>query len=148
LVVQQVAPPGTPVALGAVEDPLFGPVVAFGIAGPMTDLVGDRSYRIPPMSKREAGAMVREMKSAPLLFGYNGAELADVGALEDLLLRLARLKNDLPQVQAIQFPLVLAGPDGAAVLSAEGEVAQVADARSDWFTRRLAAPMADTLPGV
>lgn len=146
LVVQQVAPPGTPVALGAMEDPLFGPVVSFGIAGPMTDLVADRSYRIPPMSRREAGAMVREIRSAPLLFGYNGAELADVTALEDLLLRLARLKNDLPQVQSLHFPLVLAGPDGAAVLSAEGEVAHVDDARSDWFARRLATPMADTMP--
>lgn len=146
LVVQQVAPPGTPVALGAVEDPLFGPVVSFGIAGPITDLVGDRAYRIPPMSRREAGAMVREIRSAPLLFGHNGNEVADVDTLEDLLLRVARLKNDLPQVQSIQLPLVLAGTDGLAVLRASAQVTHVSDARSDWFARRLTSPMADTMP--
>ncbi|MDP3890166.1 GNAT family N-acetyltransferase [Nocardioides sp.] len=146
IVVQRTAPPGVPIALAAVEDPFFGPVLSFGIAGAMTELVGDRAYRIPPMSRREAGEMVREIRASPLLFGHRGAEPIDVDAVESLVLRLARLKNDLPQVHAIRLPLVLASPDGLAVLTAEGEVRHVTDARSDWFARRLASPMTDTLP--
>ena len=62
-VVQQNAPPGVPVSIGSIEDPLFGPVVSFGIAGPSTELLGDRSYRIPPLTEHDAAAMVREIKS-------------------------------------------------------------------------------------
>ncbi|HET8717521.1 MAG TPA: GNAT family N-acetyltransferase [Nocardioidaceae bacterium] len=136
-IVQKVAAPGIPVALGAVEDPLFGPVVSFGVSGAATELLGDRAYRIPPMHSGEAAEMVREIKAAPLLFGYRGSEKVDVEAIERLLLRLAQLKNDLPQVAVIELGLVLAGGRGATVLNASGRVAPIDDARSDWFVRRL-----------
>ncbi|HEY9393364.1 MAG TPA: acetate--CoA ligase family protein, partial [Nocardioides sp.] len=67
--VQRTAPPGVPVAIRSMEDPLFGPVVSFGIAGPITELVADKAYRIPPLSERDAASMVREIKAAPMLFG-------------------------------------------------------------------------------
>ena len=57
-----------------------GPVVSFGISGPIIDLLADRSYRIPPLGERDVSAMVREVKSAPILFGYRGAEPVDVDA--------------------------------------------------------------------
>ena len=60
------------------EDPLFGPVVSFGIAGPLTELLGDRSYRIPPLTEHDAADMVREIKASPMLFGYRGSEVVDV----------------------------------------------------------------------
>jgi acyl-CoA synthetase (NDP forming) len=126
------------------EDPLFGPVISFGVSGAATELLGDRSYRIPPMHSGEAAAMVREVKAAPLLFGYRGSEHVDVEAIEHLLLRLAQLKNDLPQLSAIELTLVLAGAHGATVLSAGGRVDPVADARSDWFVRRLSSQAGDT----
>ncbi|QNN53002.1 bifunctional GNAT family N-acetyltransferase/acetate--CoA ligase family protein [Nocardioides mesophilus] len=146
-IVQRVAAPGVPVTVGGVEDPLFGPVVSFGVSGAATELLGDRSYRIPPMHGGEAAEMVREIKAAPLLFGYRGSEEVDVASVEDLLLRLAQLKNDLPQVSSLELNLVLVGVDGATVLNAVGRVAPVADARSDWFTRRLSTLPGDTLPG-
>ena len=77
-VVQLNARPGVPVAIRTSEDALFGPVVSFGMAGPLSELVGDRSYRIPPLTRRDAAAMVREVKAAPLLFGYRGADVVDV----------------------------------------------------------------------
>ena len=97
---QKVADPGVPVAIGGMEDPLFGPVVSFGVSGAATELLGDRSYRIPPMHSGDAADMVREIKAAPLLFGYRGSEKVDVDAVERLLLRVAQLKNDLPQVRS------------------------------------------------
>ena len=85
------------------EDPLFGPVVSFGVSGPATELMGDRAYRIPPMHSGDASDMVREIRSAPLLFGYRGSEKVDVDAVEHLLLRVAQLKNDLPQVRSLEL---------------------------------------------
>ncbi len=146
-VVQKVAAPGVPVMIGAMEDPLFGPVVSFGLSGAATELLGDKSYRIPPMHSGEAAAMVREVKAAPLLFGYRGSERVDVDAIEHLLLRLAQLKNDLPQLSSIDLNLVIAGGHGANVLSATGRVAPVTDPRSDWFVRRLSSQLGDATAG-
>ncbi len=91
--------------------------------------------------------MVREIKAAPLLFGWRGSEVVDVEAIERLLLRLAQLKNDLPQVRSLELNLVLVGAAGAAVLNAVGRVEPVSDARSDWFTRRMSTQAGDTLHG-
>jgi acyl-CoA synthetase (NDP forming)/RimJ/RimL family protein N-acetyltransferase len=146
-VVQRTAKPGVPVAVAALEDPLFGPAVSFGISGALTDLVGDRVYRIPPISALDAAETVRSIKAAPLLFGYRGSEQVDVAAVEDLIRRVAQLKIDLPQVSQIDLMLVHATAEGVSVLHAAGRVAKVADARSDLFVRRLSAPDSDTLPG-
>jgi acyl-CoA synthetase (NDP forming) len=146
-VVQKVAPPGVPLVIRSIEDPLFGPVVSFGLGGPMSELLGDRSYRIPPLSRRDAAAMVREVKAAPMLFGYRGAEVVDVEEVERLIRRVAQLQNDLPQISALTLDLVLAGAHGATVLTAGARVEPVLDPRSDWFVRRMAALPGDTLPG-
>ncbi len=78
-VVQSTAQPGVPVSIGALEDPLFGPAIHFGVSGALTELVGDRTFRIPPISAFEAAETVRAIKAAPLLFGYRGSEPVDVG---------------------------------------------------------------------
>lgn len=145
-VVQKNAPPGVPVGIASMEDPLFGPVISFGIAGALTELVQDKSYRIPPLTRQDAADMVREVKSSPLLFGYRGSEIVDVGAIEQLLVQVARLQNDLPQVRALDLSLVLAGADGTHVLTAAARVEQVKDPRSDWFVRRLTNLPGDTSP--
>jgi acyl-CoA synthetase (NDP forming)/GNAT superfamily N-acetyltransferase len=136
-VVQRNAPPGVPIAVRSFEDPLFGPVVSFGVSGPIIDLLGDLAYRIPPLGKHEVAAMVREVKSSPLLFGYRGADPVDVAAVEDLIARLAELQNDLPQVSSLELSLVMAGVDAATVLTASGRVAAVKDPRPDSLVRRM-----------
>ncbi len=145
-IVQRNADPGVPIRIGSLEDPLFGPVVSFGLSGPLTELLQDKSYRIPPLEKRDAGAMVREIKSAPVLFGYRGSDPVDAEAIERLIQLVAQLKNDLPQVRQLDLSLVLAGVDGVSVLTATGRVAPVADPRSDWFVRRLTTMPSDTYP--
>lgn len=147
LVVQRMAPPGVPIQVASLEDPFFGPVVSFGIAGQLTELLNDRAFRIPPLSEQDAADMVREIKSAPLLFGYRGNEVADVADIERLIMRVARIQYDHPQVRALSLPLVLAGASGATVLTAAIRIEPVADPRSDWFVRRLSAPLGDTVPG-
>ncbi len=146
-VVQRNAAPGVPVSVSSLEDPLFGPVVSFSLAGPLTEMLADRSYRIPPLSAQDAADMVREVRTSPLLFGYRGSEVVDVEALERLILRVSRLQNDLPQVRSLDLSLVQVGDEGVAVLNAAVRVEQVLDPRSDWFVRRLLSPPGDTLPG-
>ncbi len=145
-VVQKNAAPGVPVSIRSLEDPLFGPVVSFGISGPIIDLLNDRAYRIPPLGKRDVAAMVREVRAAPLLFGYRGSAEVDVEALERLVGRVAQLQNDLPEVRSLELSLVLVGDDGTQVLTASARVAAVRDARADSFVRRMATPPGDTLP--
>ena len=145
-VVQKNAAAGVPVAIKSMEDPLFGPVVSFGISGPIIDLLADRSYRIPPLGERDVSTMVREVKSSPILFGYRGAEPINVAAVEHLISRVAQMQNDLPQLSALELSLVLAGVEEATVLTASARVAPVADPRSDHFVRRLPDHPGDTIP--
>jgi acyl-CoA synthetase (NDP forming)/GNAT superfamily N-acetyltransferase len=148
-VVQGMAAPGVPLSLESLEDPVFGPIVSFGVQGAPSELLGDRSYRIPPMTDVDAAAMVREIRAAPLLLGYRGSEVVDVAVVEQLLLRLAQLKNELHEVASLNLDLVLAGAHGAAVLDASARVARQPDAPSDGLVRRMARPVGldDTNPG-
>ncbi len=149
-VVQRMAPPGIPVSIGSLEDALFGPIISFGVAGPPSELLDDVSYRIPPLTDDDAADLVRDVKAAPLFFGYRGSEAIDVPSVERVILRLARMKDDLPEVEVLNLGLVLASADGVCVLRAFGRVMPTPDARSDWFTRRLAdqSGVEDTLPGL
>ena len=67
-----------------------------------TDLLGDRAYRTLPLTDLDAAELVRAPRAWPLLDGYRGSEPVDVAALEDLLLRVARLADDLPEVLGLR----------------------------------------------
>src|SRR3712207_9489088 len=109
---------------------LFG---SCGAPGPPRDRLGDGASRIPPMTALDAAEMVRELKAAPLLLGYRGSEPVDTAALERLLLQVAQVKNDLPQVAALELPLVIVGARGATVLTAEARVAPAVEiGRASW----------------
>nr|MCU0265285.1 acetate--CoA ligase family protein [Actinomycetes bacterium] len=136
LVVQRMAPRGVACVVGSTEDALFGPVVSFGIGGVVTELVQDRGYRIPPLTDRDAAALVRSPRAAPLLFGYRGAEPVDVAALEELLLRVSRLSDDLPDMAELELNPVVVSPSGVAVLGARARLAAPI-IRKDSDARRL-----------
>ncbi len=82
-----------------------------------------------------------------MLFGYRGSEVVDVAEVERLILRVAQLQHDLPQVSALDLPLVLAGADRATVLRAAVRVDPVAQSRTGWFARRMPSQAGDTSPG-
>ncbi|RJK96275.1 GNAT family N-acetyltransferase [Vallicoccus soli] len=135
VLVQPMARPGIACVVTSTEDPLFGPVVSFGLAGLATELLGDRAYRIPPLTDTDVSQLVRSVRAAPLLFGHRGAEPVDTDALEDLLLRVARLADEVPQVAELELP-VLVAERGLAVLHARVRLAEPA-ARPDTGPRRL-----------
>jgi acyl-CoA synthetase (NDP forming) len=112
------AAPGVATVVEVLDDPTFGALVSFGIAGLATELLGDRVYAPVPMTDREAAELVAAPRAAPLLAGYRGSEPVDTAALQDLLLRVSRLAEDLPEVLELQLNPVLVARHGLAVLSA------------------------------
>jgi acyl-CoA synthetase (NDP forming) len=108
------------------------------VSGAASELLGDCAFRIPPMNPMDAAEMVREIKAAPLLLGYRGSEPVDTDALENLLLQVAQVKNDLPQLRTLDLSLVIVGVRGATVLTTAARVEPAVDARSDWYVRRMA----------
>jgi acyl-CoA synthetase (NDP forming) len=134
LEVQAMAPRGVACVVRSSEDPLFGPVLAFGLAGDATDLLDDVAYGVPPLTDVDVAALVREPRAAARLFGYHGLPPADMAALEDVVGRVAVLADGLPELRSLEINPVLAAPGGATVLSARATLAR-AD-RAD-ATRRL-----------
>ncbi|MFC5678930.1 bifunctional GNAT family N-acetyltransferase/acetate--CoA ligase family protein [Aeromicrobium endophyticum] len=145
--VQRVAPEGVAVSFSVSEDPLFGPLVSFGLAGAPSELLDDRSYGIPPLTDLDAEAMIKNLRAAPLLYGYRGSERVDVDALQDIIVRLAAMKDDLPEIAELDLEPVTVHADGFTVLSARAKVLPSADRRGEWYVRRLSQPAAtgDTL---
>jgi acetyl coenzyme A synthetase (ADP forming)-like protein len=103
---------------GIVQDPIFGPLVAFGPGGALAELIGDAGFRLAPLTGRDADELVGEGKAGRLVAGFRGAEPADAAALVDLVLRLGRLAEDLPQVAELDLNPVLAGPTGCVAVDA------------------------------
>jgi acyl-CoA synthetase (NDP forming)/RimJ/RimL family protein N-acetyltransferase len=110
VIVQEMAAPGVSTVVEIVDDPSFGALVSFGLGGMATDLLGDRAYRTLPLTDLDAAELVRAPRAFPLLDGYRGSEPVDLGALEDLLLRIARLADDLPEVLRLTLEPVIVGP--------------------------------------
>jgi acyl-CoA synthetase (NDP forming) len=110
VIVQEMAAPGVATVVEVVDDPSFGALVSFGLGGVATDLLGDRAYRTLPLTDLDAAELVRAPRAWPLLDGYRGSEPVDVAALENLLLRVARLADDLPEVLRLRLEPVLVGP--------------------------------------
>ena len=122
--------------LEIVDDPSFGSLLSFGLSGVATELLGDRAYRVVPVSDQDAAALVRAPRAAPLLAGYRGAEPTDLDALTDLVLRVGRLAEDLPEVRCLVLDPVLASPAGAFVTGARVELGPPPH-RDDGGPRRL-----------
>jgi acetyl coenzyme A synthetase (ADP forming)-like protein len=109
---------GVELIAGVVSDPLFGPVVMFGSGGTAVELFADRVLRILPLRDRDAHEMVRSIRGAPLLFGHRGTPLCDVAAVEDVLLRVARMADAIPQLAEMDLNPFIATPLGAVAVDA------------------------------
>jgi acyl-CoA synthetase (NDP forming) len=106
------------------------------LGGVQTDLLGDRTFRALPLTDRDAAAMWRELHAAPLLTGYRGIPAMDIDALEQLLLRVARLAEDFPEVAELDLNPVVAVPSGVAALDVKLKLQPVGD-EPDAYVRSL-----------
>jgi acyl-CoA synthetase (NDP forming) len=135
VLVQPMITGGTEVIIGVVHDAVFGPLVVFGLGGVATDVLADRTARLTPLTETDSATMIRSIHAAPLLLGHRGAPAADLDALQDLLLRVARLSDDLPEVAELDLNPVIARPDGSHVVDARIHLRPVQP--SDPYLRQL-----------
>jgi acetyl coenzyme A synthetase (ADP forming)-like protein len=111
LVVQPLVAGGVELLAGAVHDPVFGPLVAFGAGGVYAELFGQAAFRIAPLTDLDAAELVQSGAAGKLVRGYRGKPSADAAALADLLLRLSALADELPEVAELDLNPVIALPD-------------------------------------
>jgi acyl-CoA synthetase (NDP forming) len=113
VLVQPMIRQGTEVMAGITLDPVFGPLVAFGLGGTYVELLQDVCFRVTPLTDRDAAEMVRSIRGWRLLQGYRGHLPADVPALEQILLRLSWLGEMLPELAELDLNPLFALPPGA-----------------------------------
>jgi acyl-CoA synthetase (NDP forming) len=120
--VQAMAPAGVELIVGVVQDAAFGPLLACGAGGTSTELLGDVTARLTPLSDLDARDMLRSLRIFPLLEGYRGAPPCDVPALEELLLRVSALVEAHPALAEMDLNPVIALPDGVLAVDARVRV--------------------------
>jgi acyl-CoA synthetase (NDP forming)/ribosomal protein S18 acetylase RimI-like enzyme len=109
--------------VGAVQDPSFGPVLMLAMGGVWSDLLDDRTFRLIPITLPEATAMVNDLRCAPLLSGYRGAQPCDIDAVEDVLIRVSRLVADHPEIAELDLNPVRVSAHGAVTVDAKVRLA-------------------------
>lgn len=95
IVIQEMAPWGTEVILGSVNDPTFGPTLMFGLGGIFVEVLKDVTFRVAPFSKQQAEAMLNEIKAAPILRGVRGEKARDCEKLAETICLYANMIVDL-----------------------------------------------------
>jgi acyl-CoA synthetase (NDP forming) len=135
VLVQSMAGDGVEVLAGVVQEPVFGPLVVFGLGGVATDVLADRAARLAPLTDVDAAELVRAPRAAALLDGYRGRPAVDLAGLEDALIRLAELAADHPDIAEVDLNPVIARPDG--IVAVDARVRLQHEPSWDPYLRRL-----------
>jgi acyl-CoA synthetase (NDP forming) len=112
VLIQTMITGGVETMIGVTEDPLFGPLVAFGLGGIHVEILGDVRFRIAPLTDRDADELLHEIRGLPLLLGYRGHPPADLDALRELILRVSRLAVEVPEIVELDLNPVMAMSPG------------------------------------
>jgi acyl-CoA synthetase (NDP forming) len=121
VVIQPMIGGGVETIVGIAHDAVFGPLVAFGIGGINVEVFGDVRFRIAPLTDRDADDLLHEIRGLPLLKGHRGRAPADMDALRDVLLRVSRLAEEVPEISELDLNPVIA--------LAPGKGCRIVDAR-------------------
>jgi acetyl coenzyme A synthetase (ADP forming)-like protein len=129
LIVQPLVRGGVELLVGAVQDPVFGPLVALGPGGTLAELIGNAGFRLAPLTDVDAEELVHTGKAGRLIAGFRGSLPADADAVVELLLRVANLADSSEHIAELDLNPVIAGPDGCVVVDARVRVATPVRAR-------------------
>jgi hypothetical protein len=140
--VQRTAASGVELFAGITHDPLFGSLVKLGLGGPAA-LRGDPVLRLLPVTDRDAATMWQSLPGAPQLLEHRADLPVDTDTLEDLLLRLGRLAEDLPEVAELSLDPVLAGPSGCIAVNARLRLSAVGSEPDPYLRDLLQRPDID-----
>ncbi len=112
------ARPGVEVIIGVVQDPIFGPVMMFGLGGVFVEVLKDVAFRAIPMSRADAYEMLEQIQSRKILEGARGNPPVDKEALVDLMMAVAELAQAHPEIAEIDLNPVIVRADGLDVADA------------------------------
>jgi acetyl-CoA synthetase (ADP-forming) len=118
ILVQEMAPAGLEVIVGAIKDPQFGHTIMFGLGGIFVEILKDVTFRITPLTMEDAMEMIREIKGYPLLKGYRGQPPADENAIIDTIMKTSKLLTDLPQISQLDLNPIFVYEKGAKIVDA------------------------------
>ncbi len=104
--------------VGAMQDPVFGPVLLVGTGGTAAEVFQDRALELPPLNERLAVRMLRSLKSWPLLTGYRGRSAVDLDSLISVMMRVSYLVADFPEIRELDINPLLVSSEGATALDA------------------------------
>jgi acetyl coenzyme A synthetase (ADP forming)-like protein len=133
--VQQMLPPGQEVIVGAVTDPTFGKVVAFGLGGVLVEVLKDVTFRLAPVTGDEAFSMLDSIDAAEILRGVRGAPAVDRWALAEQIRRVSQLVTDFPEIAEVDLNPVIATPEGALAADIRVILAEGAPVERQKFSR-------------
>jgi acetyl coenzyme A synthetase (ADP forming)-like protein len=122
VLVQQMIRSGVELMIGVAPDRSFGPLIAFGLGGIHVELLGDVRFRVTPITDQDAHEMVREIRGYRLLEGYRGHPPADIPAIEEVLLRISRLVEDIPEIQELDLNPIFGLPPGQGCVVADARI--------------------------
>jgi acetyl coenzyme A synthetase (ADP forming)-like protein len=114
--VQQLIPAGREVIIGMSRDPQFGPLLAFGLGGIYVEVLKDITFRIAPITHRDADEMLSEIRGAPLLHGVRGEAASDLAAVRDALLRVSQLVTEFPEILELDVNPLVVHANGAVAI--------------------------------
>jgi acetyltransferase len=118
-VVQKMVPPGFEVIVGVERDATFGPLVMFGLGGIYVEVLHDVAFRLAPLDRAEARRMIEQTRGSALLKGARGSEPSDVDAIIEVLVRVAALASDFPEIVELDINPLVVGPRGSGALAAD-----------------------------
>ncbi len=110
---------GREVILGVKRDATFGPLVMFGMGGIYTEALADVSFRLAPLTRRDAEEMIDDVRAAAILAGLRGERPADRTAVIDALLRVSWIAWHCPEISELDLNPLLALPDGEGALAVD-----------------------------
>jgi len=113
VLVQQMVTGGHEVVVGAVTDPSFGKLIAFGLGGVLVEVMKDITFRLTPVGKKDALAMLDSVAAAEVLRGVRGAKGVDRSALADIICKVSKLVTDFPEIQEVDLNPIFATDKGA-----------------------------------
>ena len=126
VLVQQYVTGGVELLVGAVQDPVFGPLVAFGPGGVYAELIGSTRFALAPLGEIDVDELISSGKAAKLVDGWRGGPAADRAAVADLIHRVGRLAEDFPEVAELDLNPVIARPNGCIAVDARVRLRRLA----------------------
>ncbi len=118
VVVSAMAPPGREVVVGLTRDRQFGHAVMFGLGGILVEVLGDVSFRMVPLTEKDAGEMISEIRGAKVLKGVRGGTPADVARLQQLLVQVSGLVTKHPEIGEMDLNPVIVYEQGLLIVDA------------------------------